>query len=185
MSAESAVSPGRNEHRIRTIRRGFRTWRGQRPFWAGLLTLLGGIPIAYIPYATFKLGHMSLAMQTTAGSGALIIGVLLITLGLTMWFHSIVRVFAGVATILLALISIPIANMGGFFVGFLLSLIGGALSLSWVPGKPVAESAAVEKASTPAPDPAEEPVAEQPWDDHGVGGHETNIEVNGGRNSAG
>ncbi|WP_406273820.1 DUF6114 domain-containing protein [Streptomyces sp. NBC_00191] len=185
MSAESAVSQGRDEHYIRAIRRGFRTWRGQRPFWAGLFTLLGGIPIAYIPYATFKLGHMTLAMQTTAGSGALIIGVLLITLGLTMWFHHIVRVFAGVATILLALISIPIANMGGFFVGFLFSLIGGALSLSWVPGKPLAESAPVEKASTPAPDPAEAPVAEQQWDDYGVGAHETNIEVNGGRNSAG
>ncbi|MCX4587126.1 DUF6114 domain-containing protein [Streptomyces sp. NBC_01481] len=185
MSAESAVSPGRDEHRIRAIRRGFRTWRGQRPFWAGLFTLFGGIPIAYFPYATFKLGHMTLAMQTTAGAGALIIGVLLMTLGLTMWFHSIVRVFAGVATILLALVSIPIANMGGFFVGFLFSLIGGALSLSWVPGKPVAESAPVEKASTPAPDPAEAPVAEQQLDDYGVGAHETNIEVNGGRNSAG
>ncbi|TQK51793.1 hypothetical protein FBY35_2213 [Streptomyces sp. SLBN-118] len=181
MSAESAVSPGRDEHKFRAIRRGFRTWRGQRPFWAGLFTLLGGIPIAYIPYATFKLGHMTLAMQTTAGSGALIIGVLLITLGLTMWFHHIVRVFAGVATILLALVSIPIANMGGFVIGFLLSLIGGALSLSWVPGKPVAESAPAED---PSPAPAEAPEAEQ-WFDDGVAAYETNNEVNGGRNSAG
>ncbi|MEU9010538.1 DUF6114 domain-containing protein [Streptomyces sp. NPDC048479] len=183
MSAESAVSPGRDEHYIRAIRRGFRTWRGQRPFWAGLFTVLGGIPIAYLPYASFKLGHMTLAMQTTAGAGALIIGVLLITLGLTMWFHHIVRVFAGVATILLALVSIPIANMGGFFVGFLLSLIGGALSLSWAPGKTAAESAPA-KETAPEPGPAEAPVGEQ-WDGYGTHAHETTIEANGGRNSAG
>ncbi|MEU0375462.1 DUF6114 domain-containing protein [Streptomyces sp. NPDC006283] len=140
MSAESSVSPGRHRRHNRASQRGFRTWRGQRPFWAGLFTLFGGIPIAYFPYATFELGHIRFAMQTTAGAGALIIGVLLITLGLTMWFHHIVR-FAGLATILLALVSIPIANLGGFVIGFLLSLIGGALSLSWVPGKPAAESA--------------------------------------------
>lgn len=185
MSAESAVSPERgkrDEHYIRGIRQGFRTWRGQRPFWAGLFTLLGGIPIAYFPYASLKLGHMTLSMATTAGSGALIIGVLLVTLGLTMWFHHIVRVFAGVAAILLALISIPIANLGGFIVGFLFSLLGGALAISWVPGKPAAQPA---EAADPAP--VEEPdgaSAPEPWDTLGADVYDTSIEPNGGRNSA-
>lgn len=181
MSAETAVSQGRDEHYIRVLRRNFRTWRGQRPFWAGLLTLLGGIPIAYFPYATFKIGHMNLAMQTTAGSGSLIIGVLLVTLGLTMWFQHIIRVFAGVATILLALVSLPIANLGGFIVGFVLSLTGGALSLSWAPGKPVSadEEPAVLRAAPGSP-----AVPEQRHG-FGAGRHETSIEGNGGRNSAG
>nr|WSW66720.1 DUF6114 domain-containing protein [Streptomyces sp. NBC_00995] len=130
----SPESQGQNEHYLSVYRRDFRTWRGNRPFWAGLFTMLGGVPIAYFPYANMHLGNMTLAMSTTAGAGSLIIGVLLITLGLTMWFHSIVRVFAGVAAILLALISIPVANIGGFLIGFLLALIGGALSVSWVPG---------------------------------------------------
>lgn len=181
MSAESAVSPGRDEHYIRAIRRGFRTWRGQRPFWAGLFTLLGGIPIAYFPYASFKLGHMTLAMSTTAGAGSLIIGILLVTLGLTMWFHQIVRVFAGVAAILLALISLPVSNIGGFVIGFLLSLIGGALALSWAPGKPVAEAA---PAKEPAPEPADAPATKQ-WDMAGADMHESSNDANGGRNSAG
>ncbi|MFD4238183.1 DUF6114 domain-containing protein [Streptomyces sp. NPDC058542] len=132
----SPESTGQNEHYIRVIRRRFRAWRGHRPFWAGLFTMAGGIPIAYFPYASMTLGNMTLAMSTTAGAGSLIIGVLLITLGLTMWYHSIVRVFAGVAAILLALISIPVANIGGFVVGFVLALVGGALSISWAPGKP-------------------------------------------------
>ncbi len=100
----SPESQGQNEHYLSVTRRGFRTWRGgDRPFWAGLFTMLGGLPIMYFPYANMHLGNVTLAMSTTAGgAGSLIIGVLLVTLGLTMWFHSIVRVFAGVAAILLA-----------------------------------------------------------------------------------
>ncbi|MFJ9056952.1 DUF6114 domain-containing protein [Streptomyces sp. NPDC102409] len=144
----SPESTGQNEHHLTVYRRGFRTWRGNRPFWAGLFTILGGLPIAYFPYANMHLGNMTIAMSTTAGAGSLIIGVLLITLGLTMWFHSIVRVFAGVAAILLALISIPVANIGGFIVGFVLSLLGGALSISWAPA---------DAKGAPAPEVHEEP----------------------------
>ncbi|MET8937122.1 DUF6114 domain-containing protein [Streptomyces rubiginosohelvolus] len=149
----SPESTGQNEHYIRVYRRRFRAWRGNRPFWAGLFTMVGGVPIAYFPYANMHLGNVTLAMSTTAGAGSLIIGVLLVTLGLTMWFHSIVRVFAGVAAILLALISIPVANIGGFIVGFLFSLIGGALSISWAPGDP--------KSAEEAPRP-DQPYEERP-----------------------
>lgn len=132
MSAETPVQSAGNFTRLRLR---FRAWRGSRPFWAGLLTLLGGVPIAYFPYATLKLGNMSIAMATTAGAGSLIIGVLLITLGLTMWFQAATRIFAGVAAILLALVSLVVSNIGGFLIGFLLALIGGALAVSWAPGR--------------------------------------------------
>ncbi|PWS45390.1 hypothetical protein DKT74_09425 [Streptomyces sp. ZEA17I] len=148
----SPESTGQNKHNFTAYRREFRTWRGNRPFWAGLFTMLGGAPIAYFPYADLRLGNMTLAMSTTAGAGSLIIGILLITLGLTMWFHSIVRVFAGVAAILLALISLPVANIGGFLVGFLFALVGGALSISWAPGAPEAD----EEAPYADPSPLDE-----------------------------
>ncbi|WBB62976.1 DUF6114 domain-containing protein [Streptomyces sp. WMMC500] len=121
-------------HRLNTWRLRFRAWRGSRPFWAGLLTIAGGVPIGALPYYNIKLGNLSLQMATQAGAGGLIIGVLLVTLGLTMWFHSVVRVFAGVASIVLALVSIPVSNFGGLLVGFLLSMTGGALAVSWAPG---------------------------------------------------
>lgn len=162
----SPESTGQNEHYLTVHRRGFRTWRGNRPFWAGLFTILGGLPIAYFPYANMHLGNMTIAMSTTAGAGSLIIGVLLVTLGLTMWFHHIVRVFAGVAAILLALISIPVANIGGFVIGFLLALIGGALSLSWAPGEAEGASApgGPEAARPEAPERGQEfhDIAEAP-----------------------
>ncbi|MEU6754777.1 DUF6114 domain-containing protein [Streptomyces sp. NPDC046685] len=117
----------------------FRAWRGHRPFWAGLFTFVSGFPIAYFPYADLRLGNLSLAMATTGGAGALIIGVLLITLGLALWFQQSIRVFAGVASILLALVSLPVSNLGGFGLGFVPALIGGALALSWVPAPPADE----------------------------------------------
>ncbi|MET9591534.1 DUF6114 domain-containing protein [Streptomyces sp. NPDC006516] len=162
----SPESTGQNEHYLTVFRRGFRTWRGNRPFWAGLFTILGGLPIAYFPYANMHLGNMTIAMSTTAGAGSLIIGVLLVTLGLTMWFHHIVRVFAGVAAILLALISIPVANIGGFIIGFLFSLLGGALSISWVPGEaksgPASEGAQGEAPRMPEQDQGFHDTAEAP-----------------------
>jgi hypothetical protein len=115
--------------------RGWRAWgewRHRRPFWAGLLTLLAGVPIAYFPYAHLETGGLTVRLATTAGAGSLIIGILLMVLGLTMWFQPLVRVFAGVAAILLGLVSLVVSNFGGFLLGFLPALVGGALSVSWV-----------------------------------------------------
>ncbi|WP_137993279.1 DUF6114 domain-containing protein [Streptomyces vilmorinianum] len=198
MSAESTGSRGFTYWRLR-----FRVWRGNRPFWAGLLTLLGGVPIAYLPYGDMRLGNMTIAIATTAGAGALIIGVLLITLGLTMWFQPIVRVFAGVAAIVLGLVSIPVSNFGGLVIGFLLSLIGGGMSIAWAPGVPVEESP--EQAAEAAPGEHEyDGQPEGPGDAEGAEAFEpvpvpipeqqsgsdaqatdTTIDANGGRNSAG
>ncbi|MFG2112825.1 DUF6114 domain-containing protein [Streptomyces sp. NPDC048718] len=133
-AAETTISSGvRKESR-------FRVWRQTRPFWAGLFTMLGGVPIGYLPYGDVRLGNITLAMATTAGAGALIIGVLLVTLGLTMWFQPIVRVFAGIASIVLGLISLPVSNFGGLGVGFLFALVGGGMSVAWAPADPVAET---------------------------------------------
>ncbi|MFD0024234.1 DUF6114 domain-containing protein [Streptomyces sp. NPDC058382] len=195
----SPESTGQNEHYLRVYRRRFRTWRGNRPFWAGLFTILGGLPIAYFPYANMHLGNMTLAMSTTAGAGSLIIGVLLITLGLTMWFHHIVRVFAGVAAILLALISIPVANIGGFLIGFLLALLGGALSIAWAPGAPQTDEAAPagQAPAEGAPEglsfAKDEQTAEHPGGalygsavpQQEPAQYDTTVEVDGGRHRAG
>ncbi|MER5218013.1 DUF6114 domain-containing protein [Streptomyces sp. NPDC002838] len=148
----SAETPVQSVGTFARLRLRFRDWRGTRPFWAGLFTLLGGVPIAYFPYATLKLGNMSLAMATTAGAGSLIIGVLLVTLGLTMWFQQATRIFAGVAAIILALVSLVVSNIGGFIVGFLLSMLGGALAISWAPGQgPAADADAGQQDAEKGP----------------------------------
>lgn len=114
-------------------RQRFKTWRRGRPFWAGLFTLAAGLPIIYFPYVHLTVASVPLALSTTAGSGALIIGILLMVLGITLWFQQQVRVFAGIAALLLALISFPVANFGGLFLGLLSGLIGGSLACAWAP----------------------------------------------------
>ncbi|MFI1968871.1 hypothetical protein BLA24_24195 [Streptomyces cinnamoneus] len=133
-------------------RSSFWDWRGRRPFWGGLLCILAGVPIMYIPYQTMTLGDLHIRLATTAGAGSLIIGVLLIVLGLTMWFQPQSRVFAGVAAILLALVSLVVSNFGAFLVGFLLALVGGGLGVSWMPGKPLPEAPAEKTAGSPSAD---------------------------------
>jgi hypothetical protein len=132
----SAESPGQSEHYLKVFRRNFRSWRGDRPFWAGLYILFAGFPIVYFPYAHLQIGHLTMAMGTPGGAGSLIIGVLLGVLGISLWFQKHVRTFAGVASILLGLVSIPVANLGGFLVGFLFAMIGGAMAVAWAPGEP-------------------------------------------------
>jgi hypothetical protein len=145
MSAETPAARGQ----FTILRLRFRAWRGSRPFWAGLYILLAGFPIAYLPYANLQIGHLTLAMSTTAGAGSLIIGVLLGVLGISLWYQKHIRTFAGVAAILLGLVSLPVSNFGGFFVGFLLALVGGAMAVSWAPGEePAAEPAKTDTAKT-------------------------------------
>ncbi|MER5961249.1 DUF6114 domain-containing protein [Streptomyces sp. NPDC002057] len=183
MSAETPASHGVPKQDNR-----FKVWRQTRPFWAGLFTIIGGLPIAYLPYGDLRLGNITMAMKTTAGSGALIIGVLLITLGLTMWFQPIVRVFAGVATIVLGLVSIPVSNFGGLLVGFLFSLVGGGMSVAWAPAPPVEEAVDAEDDGERGTADETEAlwaagVPEQREAEHHA--TETTIDANGGRNSAG
>ncbi|MEV5006802.1 DUF6114 domain-containing protein [Streptomyces sp. NPDC055692] len=160
MSAETPAVTGQFTRR----RLQFRAWRGTRPFWAGLFVLLGGFPIMYFPYAHLQLGHLTLAMATTAGAGSLIIGVLLVVLGVSLWFQKHIRVFAGVAAILLALVSIPVSNFGGFVMGFLLALIGGAMAVAWAEGAPPSREDAerVGPVRGGAPEAAPGPVVDGP-----------------------
>ncbi|MEU0032719.1 DUF6114 domain-containing protein [Streptomyces sp. NPDC006333] len=133
-------------------RRKFRTWRGERPFWAGLFTFAAGLPIIYFPYAHLNFGAIPLALSTSAGAGSLIIGVLLVTLAISLWFQQQMRVFAGITVILLALISFPVANFGGLLIGLVCGLIGGSLACAWIPPTGAAESRpAANSASTPVP----------------------------------
>ncbi|GGQ55952.1 DUF6114 domain-containing protein [Kitasatospora griseola] len=140
---------------VRRGRRGFRAWRRTRPFWGGLLAVIAGLPILYFPYAHLTLGGLTVAMATTAGAGSLLIGLLMMVLGVTVWFQPVVRVFCGVATTILALISIPVSNLGGFGMGAIPGLIAGGLLVSWAPLQPLpaagpeAAEAAAEMAAAP------------------------------------
>jgi hypothetical protein len=155
------------------IRHRFRDWRHRRPFWGGLLAVLAGLPILYFPYAHLSIGGLTFAMATTGGAGSLIIGVLMIVLGISAWLQPASRIFSGVAAILLALVSIPVSNLGGFGMGLVPGLIGGGLIASWAPlketaaepglperaqgGAPGADESAYRAEPEPRPEPEQKP----------------------------
>ncbi|MFF3326325.1 DUF6114 domain-containing protein [Streptomyces sp. NPDC002889] len=132
-------------------RPGFRAWRGARPFWAGLFTLAAGVPIIYFPYVGLSPGGLPLALSTTGGAGSLIIGILLVVLGITLWLQQHVRVFAGIAAMLLALASFPMVNFGGMLLGLLCGLVGGSLACAWVPPDTAESLSAADHASAAVP----------------------------------
>ncbi|SEK35163.1 DUF6114 domain-containing protein [Streptacidiphilus jiangxiensis] len=131
-------------------RRAFRDWRRTRPFWGGLLILCAAGPILYFPYATMNIGALRIQMATTAGAGSAVIGMLLIALGISCWFQPLIRVFAGIAAIVLSIISLPVSNFGGFGMGLLFGILGGALVCSWAPLKAEPEVAAAVTATDSA-----------------------------------
>ncbi|HET9168777.1 MAG TPA: DUF6114 domain-containing protein [Actinospica sp.] len=111
------------------FRRPFRRWRRERPFGAGLSILLSGIEIGWAPHSSVgKMLSMGLP-----GISSLFIAIFLVVFGITVWFFPTYRVFSGIAAILLALLSLVATNLGGFFIGFLLGMFGGAFAVAWAP----------------------------------------------------
>ena len=107
----------------------FRFWRRGRPFWGSLFVMLGGLEIIWIPYSPIGV----VLHEGIAGIGGMFIGALMIMFGVSSMFAPAYRVFAGIASILLSLVALPATNFGGFLLGTLCGLFGGAFVVAWAP----------------------------------------------------
>lgn len=137
MSSRHAGQHGHDRHDRRGRREAFRAWRRSRPFWGGLLLLIAGLELLAIPLSGVLMkGQVKLVIYIGIGGvfGAGI-GALLVAAGIVMWVNPTHRVFYGLAGIVLGILSFPASNLGGFFLGMLLAVIGGALAFAWVPGE--------------------------------------------------
>lgn len=109
-----------------TRRRRFRNWRRSRPFWGGLLCLLGGLEIAVIPLTAYRIILVSHSVAI-----ATVVGAVIAILGLLLWMTPMHNKLYGLVAIVLALASFVTSNLGGFLLGGLLAIIGGALGFAW------------------------------------------------------
>ena len=105
-------------------------WRRNRPFWGGLLVLLGGGEILLSERAPIPV-VIHVGMQGLAGY---LVPVVLLLCGLLLWFTPEQRTFYSVIAVLLSLVSWVTSNLGGFFIGMALGLLGGSLAFAWVRG---------------------------------------------------
>ena len=109
----------------------FRSWRRSRPFWGGLIVLLGAAEILTTYQAPFGiLVHFGLY-----GLAGYLVPILLALLGLMIVFDPAHRTFYSVLSVLAALGSWLTSNLGGFFIGMLLGLVGGSLAFGWQYGE--------------------------------------------------
>jgi hypothetical protein len=114
---------------FRRARMGFRGWRRTRPFWGGLIALLGGIEILLSERAPVAV-VVHLGAQGLAGY---VVPVVLVLCALLLWFNPAQRIFYSILAVLAALASFITSNLGGFVLGMLLGIVGGSLAFAWVP----------------------------------------------------
>jgi MFS family permease len=107
----------------------WRNWRRSRPFWGGLWCIVGGLIIAYAPLTALKL---ILVAGTSVWAGILM-GVLVALMGLVLWFAPSQRIVAAVLAIAFSIVSLVTSNLGGYFLGMILGVVGGALGFGWMP----------------------------------------------------
>ncbi len=111
---------------------GFAGWRGRRPFWGGLLVVLAGAEILFTEKAPMRM-VIRIGMLGLAGY---IVPALMVLCGLLLIFHPVQRVFYSVLAALATLGTWVTSNLGGFFIGLLLGLIGSSLAFGWLPDQP-------------------------------------------------
>jgi hypothetical protein len=111
-------------------RSAFGAWYRQRPFIGGVLTILGGIEMFFSGQLDVGNIHVQVGIE---GLQATILPVLLVVLGLLAILMPVHRIFYGVIALAVSVYSLISDNLGGFFVGMLLSAVGGILVVSWAP----------------------------------------------------
>ncbi|MEU6117005.1 DUF6114 domain-containing protein [Streptomyces sp. NPDC047117] len=135
----------------------FGRWRRARPFWAGLLLILGGAELLLVPLSPLGV----LVSLGIGGLAALGIGLALIVAGLFLWCTPGARHYVSVNALILSVISFAATNLGGFLVGMGLGIAGAAMGFGWTPLPAEPDPAAEE-------DVAKEGVAEEGVAEEGV-----------------
>ena len=124
----------------------FRRWRRHRPFWGGLFLILGGVELFLSANLTLGGVEEHLGPQ---GFLSYLLPVLLLVCGLLIWFTPAQRLFYAIVGLLAALYSFLGLNLGGFFVGMLLGIVGGALVIAAVIWNTLSEAGQSKRIAPP------------------------------------
>lgn len=131
----------------------WRRWRRSRPFWGGLLIVLGAGEILLSERAPLR----AIVHFGAQGLAGYIVPIIMLLCGLLLLVNPQQRLFYSIFAILMSLASWITANLGGFFVGLLLGLVGGSLAFAWTPRR---SGRGVPRQSHRSHSPVAEPTAE-------------------------
>ncbi|MFG1764325.1 DUF6114 domain-containing protein [Micromonospora parva] len=116
---------------VRETRGRWRRWRRGRPFAAAVLIAVGGAEML----VTLRAPLGVLLHIGPQGLAAYLVPTILVICGVLLITTPQQRVFYAVVSLVLGLVSWLTSNLGGFVIGMLLTLIGGALAFAWTPNK--------------------------------------------------
>lgn len=109
--------------------RAFTRIRRTRPFWGCLVLALGGwfvlSPVLSGFSATLDLG--------VGGVSGYILGGGMIAAAAVAMVAPAQRHFPAIMAIMMAVASLPLANLGGWLIGMVLGIIGGGMVFAWTP----------------------------------------------------
>lgn len=114
---------------LRELRRVVREWRRTRPFWAGLLLILGGAELLLVPLSPLTV----LVSLGLGGIAAIGIGTALVVAGGFLWLLPHTRHYVSLNALILSVLSFAASNLGGFLVGMILGIAGSAMGFGWTP----------------------------------------------------
>lgn len=134
---------------LQPARRWLRAFRRTRPFWGGLWLIVGGWLVL-----TWSMVDFSIIVLTgLTGLGGWVSGGGMILCGLGAWAAPSQRYVIGVVGLLLAVASLVLSNLGGWFIGMFFGIIGGAMVLAWGPRRPRTRRAVPSAPVRPRPSP--------------------------------
>jgi membrane-bound ClpP family serine protease len=108
----------------------FRLWRRTRPLAGSILMFLSSLLLLAL-----GIYFLPFAFLTNTVWISLFLGGLLLIMALVQLFLPTYAVLTGSIGILVSLVSFFTSSFGGLFIGMVLGIIGGALSLAWRPVK--------------------------------------------------
>jgi hypothetical protein len=117
---------------IGRIWRAWRHWRRSRPFWGGLLILLGAGEILFTELVPLRV-ILHLGPEGIAGY---LLPAIMVVCGFLLWFNPDQRLFYSILAVLLSLGTWITSNLGGFILGLVLGVVGASLAFGWQPGVP-------------------------------------------------
>jgi hypothetical protein len=112
---------------LKNARDAFRIWRKSRPFWGGLLVIVAAGEMLVSERAPLQVvTHIG-----TQGVAGYLIPTFMLLCGALLWFKPIDRSIHSLLAIFLALGSWITSDLGGYFVGMMVGVVGGALAFAW------------------------------------------------------
>jgi VIT1/CCC1 family predicted Fe2+/Mn2+ transporter len=109
-------------------RKKFKNWRAKRPFTGGILCILSGIIILWVPAQLYEVAAAPGSMIVVG----LLLGGLTLLMGVLSFIMPKLSTLLGTIAILTASLSI-MGALGGFLIGTILGIIGGSFCIAWKP----------------------------------------------------